>query len=357
MTDGYDGGMVWNRRRNRRPPTAARWGAALPLLIALGLAGAGARRRLFRKAPAAAPRVWLPAEAEPSADGSGLVVAVNVASGNGDCPTDDLRSAFPAAEIVEVDPEGGADLRKTIDKRADDAIAIGISGGDGSINTAAQVALDEEKPLAVFPSGTFNHLSQALAIGSIEDSARAVKEGQAVGIDVATIDGKVFLNTASFGGYVEFVEAREKLERRIGKWPAMLVALVRVMRSYKPIDVEIDGRPARIWMAFIGNCRYEPEGFAPSRRERFDDQLLDLRYIDGTSPWSRLRLVFAVLTGRLGETSVYHQECVERLVIRSSERLGLARDGEVFDASSEEVIVEKLPKRLAVYVPHEQRSA
>ena len=302
-----------------------------------------------------APKVWLESDAEPSENGDGLVVVVNSASGNGDSPTNDLREALPGAEVIEIDPEAGDELRKTLDSSADHACALGVSGGDGSINTAAQVALDEDMPLVVFPTGTFNHLTGALGIECIEDSVEAVKSGEAVGVDVATIDGQVFLNTASFGGYVEFVDAREKLEKRIGKWPAVVVALVRVLRSYKPIEVEIDGKPVKVWMAFIGNCRYHPAGFAPSWRERFDDELLDFRYVDGTSPWARLRLVLAVLTGRLGRSKVYHQTCVKRLSIKSTNGpLRLARDGETFEGS-DDIVVEKLPDRLAVYVPHSKK--
>ena len=58
----------------------------------------------------------------------------------------------------------------------DDAAALGIAGGDGSINTAAQVAMDNGKPLAVFPSGTLNHLTGALGIECRAD--RIVLQGQ-----------------------------------------------------------------------------------------------------------------------------------------------------------------------------------
>jgi diacylglycerol kinase family enzyme len=302
------------------------------------------------------PRVWLPSHAEPSEDGHGLVIVVNLDSGNGVPPTKELREALPKAEVVEVDVKEGDELRRALDERADEATALGVAGGDGSVNTAAQVALDEGKVLMVVPSGTFNHLTGALQIETVDDAVAAVKKGQAVGIDVATIDGKTFLNAASFGGYVEFVDAREKLERRIGKWPAVAIALIRVLRSYEPVEIEIDGKPACVWMAFIGNCRYHPSGFAPSWRERLDDDLLDFRYVDGAAPFARTRLTVAVLTGRLGRSKVYHQSVVQRLRIHSHNGpLRLARDGETFEGS-EDVVIEKLPKRLAVYVPHENES-
>ena len=369
---GAFGAAIALEMREAAPPTALASAGAVAASVrsgfhdgnaavagtALGAGLALASTRFWPVRPkheSQAPKVWLPSYAEPSEEGEGMVVVVNKASGNGDTPTNELKSALPAANVIEVDPESGEDLRKTFDSHADSAVALGVAGGDGSINTAAQIALDEEKALAIFPGGTFNHLTGALGVDCIEDAVTAVRKGQAVGVDVATIDGKVFLNTASFGGYVEFVDAREKLEERIGKWPAVIVALVRVLRSYEPIEVTIDDKAVKVWMAFIGNCRYHPAGFAPSWRERLDDELLDLRYVDGTAPWARLRLIMAVLTGRLGASKIYHQTCVDKVTLKSNNGpLRLARDGETFEGS-EEILVEKLPKRLAVFVPHENQ--
>ena len=306
-----------------------------------------------------APKVHLPARAEPSSDGAGLTIVVNAASG----PTDDgglaeLTEALPKAEVVEVEPQRGDEIRKRLDEAVSaGAIALGISGGDGSINTAAQVALDADKALMVIPTGTFNHLARDVGLDTPNDAIEAVKNGEAVGVDVATIGGHVFLNTASFGSYVELVDAREKLEKRIGKWPAVVVALVRVLRHSQPIDVEIDGSHKKVWMAFIGNCRYHPSGFAPTWRERLDDGLLDVRYVSGDQPYARTRLILAVMTGRLGRSKVYTQGCVKSLRLRAVEGpLRLARDGESFDGPSGDIVIEKLDKRLAVYAPHAMSS-
>jgi len=344
------GSMAVRLRDGLDSPTEAVAGALVGTAVAI------ASTRLWPVPPPEGPsvaKVWLPSSAEPSDEGAGLVIVVNPESGNGGTATDDLKEALPKAEVIEVEIERGDDLRKALDARAEEATALGVAGGDGSVNTASQVALEEDKALMVIPSGTFNHLTSALGIETVEDAVEAVKKGQAVGVDVATVDGKAFLNSASFGGYVEFVDARERFERRIGKWPAVIVALVRMLRSYEPIEVEIDGKPACVWMAFIGNCRYHPSGFAPTWRARFDDELLDFRYVDGEAPFARTRLTLAVLTGRLGRSKVYHQSVVQQLRITSlNGPLRLARDGETFDGS-QDVVIEKLPKRLAVYVPHE----
>ncbi len=347
-------GAALHRRRTELAP------ASLPAAAA-GVAAAVATIKVWPIPPRlgpTAPRVHLPANAEPNRHGEGLTIVVNAASGtSAEGGNGALAEALPNATVVEVEPERGDELRKALDRAVSEgAVALGVSGGDGSINTAAQVALDAGKALMVLPTGTFNHLARDVGLGSVQDAIAAVKGGEAVGVDVATIGGHVFLNTASFGSYVELVDARERLEKRIGKWPAVVVALIRVLRHSEPIDVEIDGTRKKVWMAFIGNCRYHPSGFAPTWRERLDDGLLDVRYVSGDQPYARTGLVLAVLTGRLGRSKVYSQSCVKSLHLRSLKGpLRLARDGESFDGPGD-VVIEKLDKRLALYAPHSKSS-
>ncbi|HVE64320.1 MAG TPA: phosphatase PAP2 family protein [Mycobacteriales bacterium] len=323
--------------------------------LALGAGLARATTRLWPVAPHA-PAQTRPHLArgheKPSADGAGVHIAVNPGAGpalvGGDM-ADQLMEALPGATIERV--EEGADLVEMLERLAVGAKAIGVAGGDGSINAAAQVAVDTGLPLVAIPGGTLNHLARDLGLTGVDDAVEAIREGEAVTIDVATIADHVFLNTASFGAYVELVDARERLEGRIGKWPAMVVALVRVLAKSKPVQVRIDGVAKSVWMIFIGNCRYHPHGFAPSWRERLDDGLLDVRTVDGTAPWARLRLVLAVLSGRLGTCRVYEERLVREIEFESMEGpLRLARDGEVFDGPSR-FAVRKLDRPLVVHVP------
>jgi diacylglycerol kinase family enzyme/membrane-associated phospholipid phosphatase len=316
-------------------------------------AGAGLlTRRLWPVAPHEPAHVRTalePADVEPSPRGEGLVVVVNPSAGSSERAAEELRAELPDAEVVELDD--GQDLPEALEKAADRGCAIGVAGGDGSVNTAAAMAAAAGKPLFVVPGGTLNHFAYALGLESIADAARAVKDGRAVSVDRAVIDGHTFVNTASIGSYVDLVDAREKLEHRIGKWPAVVVALVKVLRQSRPIQLELDGERRRVWMIFIGNCRYHPSGFAPSWRERLDDGQLDIRIVDGTRPWSRFRLLLSVMTGRLARCGAYEQRFARTMAVKSLDgRLRLARDGETFDGP-EEFTIAKADDPLLVYVP------
>ncbi|MGQ0679752.1 MAG: bifunctional phosphatase PAP2/diacylglycerol kinase family protein [Actinomycetota bacterium] len=284
-------------------------------------------------------------------EGEGIAFVVNPWAGPAlsRSPLLELEKGLPRARLLII--ESAEEFEQALEE-AGSAAVVGIAGGDGSVNAAAQVAVEKGKPLVVVPAGTLNHLARDLGIDSVADTIEAVSSGRAAAVDVASIDGKVFLNTASFGSYVELVDAREKLEGRIGKWPSVLVALTEVLRRSAPVEVEIDGASRSIWMIFIGNCRYHPSGFAPSWRDRLDDGLLDVRIVDAKHPWARTRLVFAVLSGTLGKCRVYEHVLLKEMKVRSADGkpMRLARDGETFQGSAA-FSVHKLARPLPIYIP------
>lgn len=320
---------------------------------ALGATAGLATKRLWPVAPrqpAQVRRVWSVLADDPMPEGEGMLLIVNPSSGPAwsSDPTEALRAGLPRAEIVRLDDD--TTLEQALEK-VEHARALGVAGGDGTVNAVAEVALREDLPLLVVPAGTLNHFARDLGIESVDEAIAAVRTGELVAIDVGVIDGRPFLNTASFGSYAALVDAREQLENRIGKWPAVLVALTKVLWRGHPVEADIDGRPVKVWMIFIGNGRYQPEGLAPGWREQLDDGLLDVRLVDGSTPFSRLRLLAAVLTGRLAGCPVYSRTLVTSLRIRSREgALRLARDGETFDGGSD-VPVRKHPRQLRVFRP------
>jgi diacylglycerol kinase family enzyme len=282
--------------------------------------------------------------------GAAISIVVNAAAGPalGGDPVARLEEAVPDANLITVDEP---DELPAALERAAAADVIGVCGGDGTVNRAAAFAHKADKPLLVVPGGTLNHFAGALGLHTIDDVAAVVRGGQVVAVDLGTIADRVFLNVASFGVYTDLVDAREQLEHRIGKWPAVVVALTRVLRRADALELEIDGRHRRVWMTFIGNCRYHPSGFAPSWRERLDDGELDIRIVDAASPWSRTRLVLAVLTGRLGRSRVYSAHTASELSVRSLDgSLRIAVDGEVFDGPAR-FTVAKDPTPLRVLAP------
>ncbi len=329
-----------------------RTGAHYPGDVLAGMAvGAGVALATRRVWPAHPPEATVPhpatidaAEARPTGKGIRVVVNSNAGPGGSRTPLDDLQERLPDLELVSA-PE----MDTALAQAREGAEVIGAAGGDGTVNAVAALALEAGLPMAVIPAGTLNHFARDIGLETPEDTADALASGSVADIDVGLIAGEVFLNTASIGAYVDLVHAREKLEGRIGKWPAAAVALTRVMRSCPPLEVELDGSPRRVWMVFFGNCRYRPAGFAPSWRGRLDDGLVDVRVLSADLPLARLRVLVAILTGTLGTCRAYEHWTAASVKVRSLQGpLRLSRDGEVFDGPAE-ITVEKGDKRLRVY--------
>ncbi|MCA1840762.1 MAG: bifunctional phosphatase PAP2/diacylglycerol kinase family protein [Actinomycetota bacterium] len=287
--------------------------------------------------------------AEPSKDGSGLTVVINP-SGHGVTTdvTKQISDQLPAARVVHSQPDS---LTETIRAEAQRTDVIGVAGGDGSVNAAAAIAREMSLPLAVFPAGTLNHLAKDLGITSLDDAIESIKEGSAASVDTASIDDQLFLNTAGFGIYPVIVDIRQRYEDKIGKWPALALALALALRRYEPVDVEVDGRPMSIWMAFIGNCRYGAPGFTPGERTSLDDGVLDVRIVEATGKHPGLRLFASVMTGRLHRSGQYHAIETKGLHVRCmAGPLRLAHDGETFDGSQEFSIC-KNEQRINIFAP------
>ncbi len=335
-------------RTGAHPPSVAVAGAAV------GASAGLVTRRLWPVAPhePAEVRTALKrTDVEPSPDGGGVVIVVNPSAGSSGEAAEELRKELPEAEVIELGEDD--DLLAALSSASERGSVLGVAGGDGSVNAAADLAAEKGQPLLVVPGGTLNHFAHALGLDSIADAAAAVRDARAAAVDRGVIAGHSFVNTASVGSYVELVDAREKLEARIGKWPAVIVALWGVLRRSQPIELELDGVRRKVWMIFVGNCRYSPAGFAPSWREDLDDGELDVRIVDGTEPWSRARLLLSVATGRLATCAAYEQRYVRELHVRSLEGpIRLARDGETFDGP-EEFTLAKAEEPLRVYVPEE----
>jgi undecaprenyl-diphosphatase len=294
--------------------------------------------------------------------GRGLHVVVNAASGPPPLlspPAARIAAALPLAEVSECteDDDLAEQLEKAASLAAGQRGALGVCGGDGTVRLAAAVALRHGLPLAVFPGGTRNHFAADLGLRGVEDTAAAVLERRGARVDVAgttALDGgargaaEPFLNTFSIGSYPDLVRVRERWSRRVGAWPASVLAAVHVLRTCRPVDIEINGRPRSVWLLFAGNCRYSSVGLAPVRRRDLADGRLDVRIVDG-GPYARTRLLGAALTGVLTRSPVYEAAEVRRLRVRvPGEGVHLACDGEVAPAPRE-LLLDKVPDGLVVY--------
>ena len=159
---------------------------------------------------------------------------------------DDACAALAKERSFKVERIAPLDLAARVRRAVEGgARRILIAGGDGSIATAARELRGSNCELAILPAGTLNHFAQDLGLPTdLEDAVNVAAGTLTRSVDVAEVNGRLFLNTSSVGAYVTFVRTRERLERRLGYRLASAAAAIRILarlRSFR-VTLEVDGR-------------------------------------------------------------------------------------------------------------------
>jgi diacylglycerol kinase family enzyme len=181
------------------------WVAALAAALLLaGLAAAHAALRPDRSRWGM-PVVDAPVPRQP-------FVVMNPRSGGGKVGRFGLRERAEAlgAEVALLDRPGCDVQQMARDAVARGADLLGVAGGDGTQALVAQVAAEQDVPFLVISAGTRNHFALDLGLDR-EDPTRCLDalrpDAVESRVDLGEVNGRPFVNNASFGAYAEIVES------------------------------------------------------------------------------------------------------------------------------------------------------
>jgi diacylglycerol kinase family enzyme len=240
-----------------------------------------------------------------------------------------------AFEVHDVQPDQIAPtIRSVVDAGAR---RILVSGGDGTIATAATELLDAPIELAILPGGTLNHFARDLGVST--DAAEALKlavEGECRGVDVGIVNGRVFLNTSSVGAYVRFVRIRERLERWFGYRIASALAALRIMFQLRrfAVELEVEGTPRlyRTPLVFIGVGERELQLPTLGNRLNEGQRELHVMVVNGRSRARMLALALAAVArgvDAVARTPELDSFLVQRCRVTLRRPTAVAIDGEL----------------------------
>jgi len=265
---------------------------------------------------------------------SRIPAIVNVKSGTAEEAQKVLEQG-DSFEVHAVEPE---DIARTIhDVVGAGAKRILVSGGDGTIATAAAELLNSDAELAILPGGTLNHFARDLGVST--EAAEALElavKGQCRGVDIGFVNGHVFLNTSSVGAYVRFVRIRERLERRFGYRAASALAALRILFQLRrfAVELEVEGKPRiyRTPLVFIGVGERELQ--LPTLGNRVSDgrRGLHVMVVNGRSRARLLALALAAVArgvNAAARTPELDSFVVERCRVTLPRPTAVALDGEL----------------------------
>ncbi|HEY7478588.1 MAG TPA: diacylglycerol kinase family protein [Actinomycetota bacterium] len=209
------------------------------------------------------------------------VLIMNLKSGGGKAEKNRLEDRCRERGVEPVVLRPGDDLlqlaAEAIDRGAD---VVGMAGGDGSQALVASVASERGIPMVVVPAGTRNHLAldlgldRADVVGALDAFGAAVETT----MDLAEVNGRVFVNNVSLGLYASIVRSPEYRDAKVDTTMSALPQLLGP--GTEPFDLRYDGpdgaRHDGAHLIQISNGPYGTTMGGMGTRPRLDTGLLGI---------------------------------------------------------------------------------
>lgn len=223
------------------------------------------------------------------------------AAGRGDALGPEIEKAFADAGIaIELQLLPGERIEEAVAKVAGSKLVV-IGGGDGTLGSAAGKLAEAGSTLGILPLGTRNHLARELGIPlKLPEAAKLIAGGTERRIDLARVNGQVFVNNASIGFYPDLVHQREgiALPKKLAALPAAAAALRRM--RHRRLRLEMPGREESVVtpMLFVGNNRYVLEAGRLGQRAALDDGVLSVYAVASRRRMALIGFALRALIGR-----------------------------------------------------------
>jgi diacylglycerol kinase family enzyme len=267
---------------------------------------------------------------QPVAPAERGVLIMNLKSGGGKAERFDLVNACRERGIRPVVLEPGDDLR-TLARQAiaDGADAIGMAGGDGSQALVATVAAEHGVPMVVVPAGTRNHLALDLGldrddvVGALDAYGAAVERT----VDLADVNGQVFVNNVSLGLYATIVASPEYRAAKVDTTLAMLPNMLGP--GTKSFDLQYRGPNGQAHDgAHIIQISNNPYRKGTASRPRMDTGKLGVYALEIKDDRAAAGLLAAIAAGDVDRFSGFNHWETEIFEVASRAPIDVGLDGE-----------------------------
>jgi diacylglycerol kinase family enzyme len=323
--------LGWYGLRRRGAPRMAGLGGAVVLLVAsvvlLLVQGSlldnvivlgGVAVTVGAASAAFATRAELPSAPRPEHP----VLFMNPRSGGGKATKFHLADEARRRGIEPVELKPGDDLWELArDAVARGADALAVAGGDGSQAIVAAVAAQEGLPYACIPAGTRNHFALDLGVDrdDVVGALEAFVDGRERVVDLAEVNGRVFVNNVSLGLYAEAVQQDGYRDAKIR---TILATIPNVLGpDGQPLDLQWKGPDGASHESaatiLVSNNRYRLGRLVGSgTRPRMDERVLGVAAVQA------------------GESRSLLEWSVEEFSVSSKAEIAAGIDGEAVKLAS-----------------------
>ena len=329
---------------------------ALVLIIVASAVSVASARYALRAKPArsagsAADAAHLSAAARPRRP----VLVMNLKSGGGKAERFRLAEECERRGIEPVVLRPEDDLLRL----ADDAVSrgadvIGMAGGDGSQALVATVASRRGVAHVCVPAGTRNHFALDLGLDrdDVVGALDAFTDGVERQVDLASVNGRVFVNNASLGLYAKVIQSPEYRDAKLSTAATVLPEVLGP--DAKPLDLRFsgpDGYHQDAHLILVSNDPYRLDTIGGmGTRERLDLGVLGIVVARIADAAQASRFMALEAAGQVRRFPGWQEWAAPRFEVASGTPVEIGIDGEAL-LLDPPLVFESLPGALRVRLP------
>jgi diacylglycerol kinase family enzyme len=262
------------------------------------------------------------------------VLLMNLRSGGGKAERFRLADLCRQLNIEPIVLRSGDDLRQL----AEDAVArgadvLGMAGGDGSQALVASVASEHSIPFVVVPAGTRNHFALDLGLDrdDIPGALDAYEDGVDTVVDLAAVNGRIFVNNVSLGVYAKIVQSADYRDAKMQTAAAMLPDLLGPAAT--PLDLRFtlpSGQEAAApELLLVSNNPYQVAQLrGGGTRDRLDGGVLGVVSVRVDTAADAEKLAALELAGNVRRFASWNDWTPSEFEVRSAGPVEIGIDGE-----------------------------
>ena len=209
-------------------------------------------------------------------------------------------------------------------------VTVAVVGGDGTHSNVAELIAGTKSTLLPLPGGTFNHFVRDLGMESdIEAVLGHLDDARKRMIDVAYVNGRLFLNNSNIGMYPFSLLEQKKTRRIVGKWLAAAWTAVIQMVEFRRHRLNIDGRNIRTPFVFVGNNEYDLQAIGLPPKTTLVGGKLFVVVSTSSTRFGFMKAVFMAALGRARQHDELEIDQPSQLTIDSPhKKIAISYDGE-----------------------------
>jgi diacylglycerol kinase family enzyme len=284
------------------------------------------------------------------------VLLMNTRSGGGKVEKFDLRGQCARRGIEPVVLTPGDDLRALAEEAvARGADVIGMAGGDGSQAIVAAVAAAHNLPFVCVPAGTRNHFALDLGVDreDVVGSLDAFGDARQARIDLAEVNGRVFVNNVSLGVYAQIVASDAYRSAKLRTAAKMLPSLLGPEAPPSGLNVRMPSgaRVENPQVVIVSNNPYRLRSLAGfGTRTRLDSGVLGAAVLLLASPNDVTSFVAAEAAGQLDQFPGWQTTRLREFEVTADDIVAAGIDGEAVELTPPLHFVSR-PRALTVRIP------